>query len=478
MAAQPLAVEHDEPSAHAWADLPIESPRQCMELHGRVDHLVVSGEFVQLRNPVSHKIKYGNDDERLLHASVGRILRIEHSPQQSSRALVNLFFFPTGLRFFPLALPADPPRNRTYILFPKEVFWSNYVKWIPQDQVKSEAFVFLEDDVLNGAAGFCPGMENAFLLRARWHRGDATEGWSRLLRTSQFQSFPSEGCYSKRGWEIVLKLARLIFYELSRSSLIQRTQRSDYLDCTLGDWEYLRYRLQPEVEVVEKFGVSTVTYSRRNGTKEVIKSRLSKFLIRIDTSLLFAKLRCVLGNSIMCGLRLPAPPAPKMGSREETKFASCRASTQDSFNLFYELPELSMDGKTHRPVHRGIDFSYDSLKRKLRVSIRFRRAYPGDPSIATYLDLEPPPAPSEESDDDAFDGSDHLSETDDDEFSITEGLVIGLGNVVLKVRRIVARGTHVICFVVESGDDNYLAGSERVLTMAVARQLYIDYINN
>jgi hypothetical protein len=69
MAAQPSAVEHDEPSAHAWADLPIESPRQCMEHHGRVDHLVVSGEFVQLHNPVSHKIKYGNDDEQLLHAS-------------------------------------------------------------------------------------------------------------------------------------------------------------------------------------------------------------------------------------------------------------------------------------------------------------------------------------------------------------------------------------------------------------------------
>jgi hypothetical protein len=129
--------------------------------------------------------------------------------------------------------------------------------------------------------------------------------------------------------------------------------------------------------------------------------------------------------------------------------------------MFYELPELSMDGRTHRPVHRGIDFSYDSLKRKLRVSICFRHAYPGDPSIETYLDLEPSPAPSEESDDDASDGSDHSSDTSDDNgFSLTEGLVIGFGNVVLKVRRIVARGTHIICFVVKLGDENYLAGSE------------------
>jgi hypothetical protein len=70
----------------------------------------------------------------------------------------------------------------------------------------------------------------------------------------------------------------------------------------------------------------------------------------------------------------------------------------------------------------------------------------------------------EESDDDASDGSDHSSETsDDDEFSLNAGLIIGFGNVVLKVRRIVAHGTHVICFLTNRGDENYLAGSERVL---------------
>jgi hypothetical protein len=480
--AEPMALV-DAPSAHAWADLSIRRPRQCLELHGREDHFVVSGEFVMLRDRVAHEMQFGSD-ERVLHASVGRFLGLEENVTgRPPRALINLFFYPAGLPFFPLALPAVAPRNRTYMLFPKEVFWSNFVILIPQDQVTSEAFIFLEDEVTNGAAGFCPGMENAFLVRAQWHEPTAGEGgaWTRLVRANQFESFPSNECYSKRAWEFVLKLARLIFNELSRSSIIQRTQRSDYLDCHSGDWEYLQYRLQPEVDVVEKQGVSTVTYSRKNGTKEVIKSRLSKYLIRVDTIVLFAKLQHVLGNSITTGLRLPAPKAPKMKTRDLTSFASSRASTEDSFNMFQELPELSLDARSHRPIHRGIDLSFDSLKRKLRVCIRFRRVYPGDPSISKYLDLDPSPlVPPDELDS----GSEHASVSDsetaagNEELSITAGLIIGVGHAVLKVRRVTAGGTHVICYVVESRDPNYLEGSERVLTMSVALQLYIDYINN
>ncbi len=72
----------------------------------------------------------------------------------------------------------------------------------------------------------------------------------------------------------VLKLARLIYNELSRSSITQRTSRSDFLDFNSGDWEYLRYRLEAEaeVEVVSKCGVTSVLYSHMNGTiNEVIK---------------------------------------------------------------------------------------------------------------------------------------------------------------------------------------------------------------
>jgi hypothetical protein len=68
---------------------------------------------------------------------------------------------------------------------------------------------------------------------------------------------------------------------------------------------------------------------------------------------------------------------------------------------------------------------------------------------------------------------------DKEEVSLTAGLIIGFGQVVLKVRHVVAGGTHVIFFVIESCNNNYLAGSEQVLMMAAAQKLYRDHtINN
>ncbi len=184
---------------------------------------------------------------------------------------------------------------------------------------------------------------------------------------------------------------------------------------------------------------------------------------------LFESLQRVLGNSIMVGLRMPTPAAPVMRAQEQTAFASRRGSTNDSFNLFFELPLVSLDGTSHRPIHRGIDFSYDSVKQKLRVSVRFRRAYPGDPSIMDHLDLDAPPE----------DSSVESTETDneDDEFSIEPGLTIGSSQVVLRVIRVTAGCSHAICRVVESTSHDYIQGLEKVLTMARARQLYHEYHN-
>jgi hypothetical protein len=80
-----------------------------------------------------------------------------------------------------------------------------------------------------------------------------------------------------------------------------------------------------------------------------------------------------------------------------------RATKNDSFNLFHPLPLVSQDHTTHRPIHRGIDFSYDSIKSKLRVAIRFRRAYSGDPSLSRHLnfDLQTPDTPSDNDGSDA-----------------------------------------------------------------------------
>jgi hypothetical protein len=175
---------------------------------------------------------------------------------------------------------------------------------------------------------------------------------------------------------------------------------------------------------------------------------------------LFESLQRVLGNSIMVGLRMPTPAARVMQAQEQTVFASRRGSTNNSFNLFFELPLVSLDGTSLRPIHHGIDFSYDLVKQKHRVSVQFRRAYPGNPSIMDYLDLDPPPE----------DSSVESSEMDneDETFSIKPGLTIGSSQVALRVIRVSAGGSHAICLVVESSSHDYIHGSQNVLTMARA----------
>jgi hypothetical protein len=475
-------VEAVVPTAHPWVELPIQHPPLCLALSGRENHFVVSGEIVMFRVPVATTIVHEGNNFTL-HAPVGRILRIEILEGQEPRALVNLFFYPAGLPTFPLKV-IFPPTNRIYLQYPTEVVWSNYVQWIHQDQLISEAFVFLQSDYSTGPAGFSLGMENSFIVRAFWKRAqlDGEDAWTELAK---FQSFPSNDSYSKRAWELVLKISRLIFYELSRSSITQASRRSDDLDFQPGEWEYLRYRLAPPVEVVEKQGVSTVFYSRKNGTKEVIKCRLTKHLIRVDTIVLFKRLQGVLGNSILSGLRMPTPAAPKLSSQDTFAFAPIWATNNDSFNLFHPLPVVSQDVATHRPIHRGIDFSYDRIKSKLRVAIRFRRAYPGDPSLILHLNFDiPPPDPPSDPDDDASDASSSTDdsatavEEEEEEIFITAGQTLGSRTVVFSVIRVVAGGSHVICKVRESLDDDYMEGSEKVLTMVAAKKLYAQYHND
>jgi hypothetical protein len=156
--------------------------------------------------------------------------------------------------------------------------------------------------VVNGSAGFSVRMENAFFIYYKWEWGEDQDTWIWLLCRSQFQSFPFNNSCFKCTWELVLKPAQLIFHELSWSSISQLSRRSNYLDFHPGEWQYLQSHLGPQVEVLSKRGVSSVLYSQKNSMKEVIKCRLTKYSIRLDTISLFCRLQSVLGNSILCGL--------------------------------------------------------------------------------------------------------------------------------------------------------------------------------
>jgi hypothetical protein len=93
-----------------------------------------------------------------------------------------------------------------------------------------------------------------------------------------------------------------------------------------------------------------------------------------------------------------------------------------------------------------------------------------------HLNFDIPLDPSSEPDDDASDAS----STDDsataveqqDAIFITAGQTLGSRTVVFTVIRVVAGGSHVICKVRESLDINYMEGSEKVLMMVVAKELY------
>jgi hypothetical protein len=163
----------DDATAHLWADLSIQHPRHCVELSGQENSLLLSWEFVLFQEPVSTIIFHVGKDFTLC-SPVGRILQVEHATGRPSRALVNLFFLPRDMPSFPSGVPA-PPRNRMYVEYPPEVYWSNFVKWIPQVQLLMEAFVFLKSDVVTGSAGFCIGMETPSLFGISGH-GSRTLG--------------------------------------------------------------------------------------------------------------------------------------------------------------------------------------------------------------------------------------------------------------------------------------------------------------
>jgi hypothetical protein len=466
--------ELDEVFTWAWPDVNRHRPRSFLEINGRREHYVATGEFVCLRRPVYFTAKRGpNCEPEMLQSTVARVLTVQSHSEKEVDVWLNLLIAADSFPSYPLA-PVGPPNQRTYIQFPPEIIWTNVAVKLDASEVISEAFVFRLRHILFNDAGMCYGMENAFFARLRWNRNSWE--WSGIpdVAVSGFEPFPFMDCYTRRQWENLLRIARLISFEMARSSISQSTRQSKKVHCTKSMWDYLRYRLEPQVEVKEKVGVSTILYVRKNGTKEVIKCRVIKESIRLDTSSLFALLQSVLGTSITLGLRNPSPSAPKLRGQQSLSHVALRSSNEDSFNLFFPLPENSLDGLTHRPRHRGVDFHFDSNKRELRVAFRFRRASPFDTTVLEYMASQ---SHGNGDDPDLEGSSDGMEDNDNNEpeIVIKAGDHLGNDHYVLCVKRVLNRSTHVVVDVVESTDNNFVAGVERILTMEHALALYREY---
>jgi hypothetical protein len=179
-----------------WAQLEKQHPRSFLEIVGRPEHYLATGEFVCLRHPVYICAKVGPDgDEVTLQSTVARILTVQSHTETNVDVWLNLLIPAIDFPQFPLS-PVQAPPSRTYMQFPPELIWTNLTVRLDAREVLSEAFVFRHRHILFNDAGICVGMENAFFVRLRWQR----DPW-------QWSGIPVPGDF----WLWAIPIPRLLF---------------------------------------------------------------------------------------------------------------------------------------------------------------------------------------------------------------------------------------------------------------------------
>jgi hypothetical protein len=436
-------------------------PSCCVGIPGRVKAFLHCGEFVVLREPLAINAAVDGDPVTL-HAKVGRILRITPIGGDSLRILLSLLFCASEFPSPRIRDKAAPPDRRQYVEYPTHVVSSNIVKWVPGSSILSEAFVFTEEDLNDGTGAYAVGMENAFHARYQWEK-DGPIFYP--IGPETLPSFPYNDCYSRRNWDLLVRVSTLINRELTRSFIAQHTSKNVQLFLTRAEFDYLKDRMMPDIEAYTKHGVTTNIQPRKCATREGIKQRVAKEYLRVDTGQKFSKLQAVLGSAIVLGLRARPPRVPSLRVADQYKWSFVVAGRHDTVNLFFPLPAESLDGMSHRAHRRGIDFMYDpSPKPEGRLSLRFRRSDLSDPVVRQVLNLEP-----------LDNANDSGSSSDDNGIEIVKGTLLGDDFAVYRVRRVLTNETHVAVIVVESQDHDLVVGTERIFTIEYTRVLYRQY---
>jgi hypothetical protein len=157
-------------------------------------------------------------------------------------------------------------------------------------------------------------------------------------------------------------------------------------------------------------------------------------------------------------------------AQETLSYDSLHPLNEDSFNMFFPLPPKTLDGTTHMPHHQGVDFKYDSIKRELRVTFRFRCAPSFDPVVMAHVGNLPAPKEESSGSKDSNDNDDDLSAIDNIE--LEEGNHLGNDDYLLTIHHVLSSSTHAVINIIKSQDHNFAVGSERILTMDRAHELY------
>jgi hypothetical protein len=99
----------------------------------------------------------------------------------------------------------------------------------------------------------------------------------------------------------------------------------------------------------------------------------------------------------------------------------------------------ALDGTSHWPHHRGIDFTYDSSpKPEGCLLLWFRKSDLSDPVVRQVLNLEP------------LDSNDNSNDYDDDKIVLLTGRLLGDEYTVYHVQRVLTNKMHVAVVVIQS----------------------------
>jgi hypothetical protein len=335
--------------------------------------MLTTGEFLQLKNP----ILFAN-----LEFLFCKVLKASSQPCQLQVQLILLAAHLGSV----ITDQINHPSGRAYMEYPKEVVLTNFVATLDVEQVKSEIFLLTANDIESSMMGVAVGMSNSYCIRFKW------DGVTNALSSvgDSIKAFPSgRDTFSKRAWCFVSRCHDAISRALNRGALNQNLTATHVIPCSEEDWEYLKRRMIG-VPLFVRPGFTSFVRTFRNGTREKLKVRASKEIMRIDTDEKLDVLKQVVGPTCFVGFRKRPPLAPKLTSRDDYAFSTGRLHHYDVINIVGDLSSRN-DAEpgiyVPYPKSRGVDLKYFDVEGRLRISVRYNSHGATDPEVRQIVSV-------------------------------------------------------------------------------------------
>ena len=128
--------------------------------------------------------------------------------------------------------PIDPPMDRTYIAYPPELVLTNLVVEVPVVSIAEEIFVFSRLAIESTHAAAAYGMSNTYTVRYK-----CSFGRNQVVAVCRrpISSFPAGDSFSKRSWDLVLRLTGAMTSTLHKGGISQNLSFSTFVTCSESD---------------------------------------------------------------------------------------------------------------------------------------------------------------------------------------------------------------------------------------------------